>query len=78
MVASGGDARAFRETGGIAAYLDDCTIVASPAVAAIGLRAFESAVAQRGWRVNLDKTVCGVAYYLGPHYNLLTSRTPGL
>ena len=49
---------------GIGAYLDDCTIVAPPRVAAIGLRAFRDAVETRGWAVNMQKTVCGVAYYV--------------
>jgi len=53
----------FRATAGVAAYLDDMTIVAHPRVAAVGLRAFQAAVSSRGWRVNLDKTVCGVGYY---------------
>ena len=63
IAASGGDAVAFRETCGIGAYLDDCTIVAPPQVAAAGLRAFQRAVTTRGWSVNLTKTVCGVGYY---------------
>jgi hypothetical protein len=50
-------------TCGVAAYLDDLSIVAPPAIAAVGLRVFREQVARRGWRVNLDKTVCGVGYY---------------
>ena len=46
-------AREFREVAGVASYLDDCTIVAPPEVAAIGLRAFRDAVAERGWAVNM-------------------------
>eukprot|EP01043_Picozoa_sp_COSAG02_P035957 COSAG02_NODE_2605_length_8442_cov_9.552080_14_plen_222_part_01 len=55
--------RESRETCGIAAYLDDCTIVAPPDVAAVGLDTFRTAVVERGWRVNVSKTVCGVGYY---------------
>eukprot|EP01048_Picozoa_sp_COSAG05_P009996 COSAG05_NODE_856_length_6943_cov_105.649912_3_plen_77_part_00 len=54
----------FRKTCGIAAYLDDCTIVAPPRVAAVGLRVFSEETAKRGWSVNMSKTVCGVAYYV--------------
>lgn len=35
----------FRRTCGVAAYLDDLSIVAPPAVAAVGLRTFQAAVA---------------------------------
>ena len=56
----------FCRTCGVAAYLDDLSIVAPPHIAAVGLRAFQAAVAQRGWRVNCDKTVCGVGYYADP------------
>ena len=65
MIAAMGVSREqFRSTCGVGAYLDDCTIVAPPRVAAIGLRAFRDAVATRGWAVNMEKTVCGVAYYV--------------
>ena len=64
IVAMGVSREQFRSTCGIGAYLDDCTIVAPPRIAAIGLRAFRDAVAQRGWAVNMTKTVCGVAYYV--------------
>ena len=64
MVAAAGVSREeFCRTCGVAAYLDDLSIVAPPRVAAVGLRAFQRAVARRGWRVNCDKTVCGVGYY---------------
>eukprot|EP01043_Picozoa_sp_COSAG02_P112405 COSAG02_NODE_48605_length_332_cov_1.111588_1_plen_103_part_10 len=53
----------FRAVAGIAAYLDDLTIVAHPDVAVVGLRAFAAAVAERGWSVNMETTVCGVGYY---------------
>ena len=29
----------------------------------VGLRTFATAVAKRGWSVNMDKTVCGVGYH---------------
>ena len=48
----------FRETCAVAAYLDDLSIVAPAEVATVGLRAFEAAVASRGWRVSMSKTVC--------------------
>ena len=54
----------FRKTCGIAAYLDDCTIVAPPRIAAVGLRVFSEETAKRGWSVNMSKTVCGAAYYV--------------
>ena len=61
MVAAAGVSRSeFGRTCGVAAYLDDLSIVAPPRIAAVELRAFQRAVAQRGWRVNCDKTVCGV------------------
>ena len=64
MVAEMGVSReVFRRTCGVAAYLDDLSIVAPAAVAAVGLRVFRVEVAKRGWQVNLDKTVCGVGYY---------------
>ena len=67
MVAAAGVSRSeFCRTCGVAAYLDDLSIVAPPRIAAVGLRAFQRAVAQRGWRVNCDKTVCGVGYYADP------------
>ena len=64
MVSAAGVSReVFRRTCGVAAYLDDLSIVAPPDVAVVGLRVFQEEVAKRGWRVNLDKTVCGVGYY---------------
>ena len=48
---------------GVAAYLDDMTIVAHPDVAAAGMQAFAAECAARGWTVNARKTVCGAGYY---------------
>ena len=39
------------------------SIVAAPDIAVVGLRVFQAQAAARRWRVNLDKTVCGVGYY---------------
>ena len=59
----GADDEQARRVMGATGYLDDVALIGEPHVVAAGLAAFRTAVAQRGWSVNLSKTVLGVGYY---------------
>ena len=45
------------------AYIVDAGLIGEPAVVAAGFVAFKAAVEERGWKINLTKTVLGAAFY---------------